>query len=204
MWRGPKKTAMVRQFLSDTNWAGVENGNRKGVDYLLVDTPPGECGLNERCNSDADGKIGTSDEHISLAEEMRRFVPRGAVIVTTPQAVATADVRKELNFCKKVGIDVLGVVENMSGFVCPHCAECTDVFSSGGGEKMAEEFGVRFLGAVPIEPKFGLMVESQKEEGEKKGVGLGELYKECELSKVFEGITKEVVRIVEEKVKASV
>lgn len=146
--------------------------------------------------------LGTSDEHISLAEEMRRFLPRGAVIVTTPQAVATADVRKELNFCKKVGIDVLGVVENMSGFVCPHCSDCTDVFSSGGGEKMAAEFGVNFLGAAPIEPKFGLMIERQKEEGAERGLGLGELYKECELSKVFEGITKEVVRIVEEKVKA--
>lgn len=122
--------------------------------------------------------------------------------MTTPQAVATADVRKELNFCKKVGIDVLGVVENMSGFVCPHCSECTDVFSSGGGEKMAEEFGMKFLGAVPIEPKFGLMIESQKEEGKVKGVGLGELYKECENSKVFDKITKEMVKIVEDKVKA--
>ena len=88
---------MVRQFLTDVLWGEL--------DYLLIDTPP-----------------GTSDEHISLAETLRPLSPRGAVIVTTPQAVATADVKKELNFCKKVGLRVLGVVENMSGFVCPHCA----------------------------------------------------------------------------------
>jgi Mrp family chromosome partitioning ATPase len=68
------------------------------------------------------------------------------VLVTTPQAVAVADVRKELNFCRKVELPILGVVENMSGFVCPYCAECTNIFSTGGGEAMAEEFGVPFLG----------------------------------------------------------
>ncbi|TGZ85381.1 P-loop containing nucleoside triphosphate hydrolase protein [Ascodesmis nigricans] len=172
VWRGPKKTAMVRQFLTDTVWEGVE--------YLIVDTPP-----------------GTSDEHISLAEEMRRFLPSGAVIVTTPQAVATADVRKEINFCRKVGIDILGVVENMSGFVCPHCTECTDVFSSGGGEKMAEEFGVAFLGAVPIDPKFGLLIESQKQ---MQGEGtLEREYEKCGLCAVFKGITEKVMGIVEDK-----
>lgn len=138
---------------------------------------------------------------------MRRFSPSGAVIVTTPQAVATADVRKEINFCKKVGIDILGVVENMSGFVCPHCSECTNVFSSGGGEKMAQEFGITFLGAVPIDPKFGLLIESQKAAGAGDGgvgerASLQEEYQKCGLCGVFKGITEQVVEIVEKKEKA--
>ncbi|KAK7964251.1 hypothetical protein PG996_008059 [Apiospora saccharicola] len=139
VWRGPKKTAMVRQFLTDVLWGDL--------DYLLIDTPP-----------------GTSDEHISLAETLlkdaRPGQVAGAVVVTTPQAVATADVRKELNFCSKTGIPIVGVIENMSGFVCPNCAECTNIFSKGGGEVMAQEFSARFLGAVPIDPQFVMLVES--------------------------------------------
>ncbi|KAF3926686.1 hypothetical protein ABW21_db0203026 [Orbilia brochopaga] len=142
VWRGPKKTAMVRQFLTDVLWGEM--------DYLLVDTPP-----------------GTSDEHISLAEQLRSLtIVDGAVIVTTPQAVATADVRKEVNFCKKVGIDILGVVENMSGFVCPHCSECTNVFSSGGGKVLAEQYNIDFFGAVPIDPSFVMMIEGDNANGE--------------------------------------
>ena len=166
VWRGPKKTAMVRQFLTDVLWADV--------DYLLIDTPP-----------------GTSDEHISLAESLLQHAIQqrgaeagagagagaaaaaggggegshaerlaGAVVVTTPQAVATADVRKELNFCAKTGIKVLGVIENMSGFVCPNCSECTNVFSSGGGELMARDFDLPFLGSVPLDPQFVRLVEA--------------------------------------------
>ncbi|EFX00746.1 nucleotide-binding protein [Grosmannia clavigera kw1407] len=139
VWRGPKKTAMVRQFLSDVFWGET--------DYLLIDTPP-----------------GTSDEHISLAETLLLSTTpgqvAGAVVVTTPQAVATADVRKELNFCAKTGLHILGVVENMSGFVCPNCSECTDIFMSGGGKTMADDFRVPFLGNVPIDPQFLMLVES--------------------------------------------
>ncbi|KAF1830527.1 cytosolic Fe-S cluster assembling factor cfd1 [Decorospora gaudefroyi] len=145
IWRGPKKTAMVRQFLTDVLWPPL--------DYLLIDTPP-----------------GTSDEHISLLETLlKNTTPTpqsglpflaGAVVVTTPQAVSVSDVKKELNFCKKTGIRVLGVVENMAGFVCPNCSECTNVFSKGGGEVMATEFEVPFLGSVPIDPAFVELVES--------------------------------------------
>lgn len=139
VWRGPKKTAMVRQFLSDVLWGDT--------DFLLIDTPP-----------------GTSDEHISLAETLQQKTApgqlAGAVVVTTPQAVATADVRKELNFCRKTAIPVLGVVENMSGFVCPCCGERTNIFMSGGGEVMATDFGVPFLGRVPIDPVFVELIES--------------------------------------------
>jgi len=164
VWRGPKKTAMIRQFMTDVVWGEL--------DYLLIDTPP-----------------GTSDEHISLAEQMRTVNPDGAVIVTTPQAVATADVRKEINFCKKVGLDIIGVVENMSGFVCPHCSECTNVFSSGGGKVMAEQFKVEFLGAVPIDPSFNLMIESQSS----KQMSLAEQYGDSKLWPIFRDITQKVL-----------
>ncbi|KAI9154803.1 nucleotide-binding protein 2 [Paramyrothecium foliicola] len=206
VWRGPKKTAMIRQFLKDVLW--------DDVDYLLVDTPP-----------------GTSDEHISLAETLQRDARpgqvAGAVVVTTPQAVATADVRKELNFCAKTGIRVLGVVENMSGFVCPHCSECTDIFGSGGGRSMADEFRVPFLGSVPMDAQFITLIEEgtrphyptgttiagtdisspahgdedkkqdKREDGndsEQREAALVDKYKDCSLSHVFKGITEAMVQ----------
>ncbi len=142
IWRGPKKTAMVKQLLSDVLWPS-------SLDYLLIDTPP-----------------GTSDEHISLITNLldpTRTSPTqslGAVIVTTPQAISTADVKKELTFCRKVGLRVLGVVENMAGYVCPCCGEVTNVFSKGGGEIMAREWGVKFLGSVPLDGEgWGMLVE---------------------------------------------
>ncbi|KAJ9049068.1 cytosolic Fe-S cluster assembly factor cfd1 [Entomophthora muscae] len=135
VWRGPKKTAMIKQFFSDVHWGSL--------DYLLIDTPP-----------------GTSDEHIALAELLKATGPDGAVLVTTPQEVALADVRKELNFCRKTGIPILGVVENMSGFECPHCAECTNIFSSGGGKSLAEDFGVPFLGSIPVNPQLTELFEA--------------------------------------------
>ncbi|KAI7863139.1 cytosolic Fe-S cluster assembly factor CFD1 [Spinellus fusiger] len=138
VWRGPKKSAMIKQFLQDVYWGEL--------DYLLIDTPP-----------------GTSDEHISIVEYLKSFGPDGAVIVTTPQNVAIADVRKEISFCRKVNLPILGVIENMSGFICPHCADCTNIFSSGGGESMAKEYGIDFLGKIPIDPGFTSMVEADGE-----------------------------------------
>lgn len=152
IWRGPKKTAMIRQFLSDVSWGST--------DYLLIDTPP-----------------GTSDEHIALAEQLltlsntdpalakQNSLPRlaGAVLVTTPQAVATSDVRKEANFCVKTNIPVLGVIENMSGYACPCCGEVSNLFSSGGGEVMAQQLSIPFLGSVPVDVKFGELVEGKME-----------------------------------------
>merc|ERR1711997_510545 len=137
VWRGPKKNAMIKQFLTDVAW-----GNR---DILIIDTPP-----------------GTSDEHITVMESLKASEVHvdGAVLVTTPQAVAVGDVRRELTFCRKVGLPVLGIVENMSGYVCPNCSECTNIFSSGGGKALAEHAKVPFLGAVPIEPKLALAAES--------------------------------------------
>ncbi|KAF2769743.1 P-loop containing nucleoside triphosphate hydrolase protein [Teratosphaeria nubilosa] len=200
VWRGPKKTAMVRQFLSDVHWGSL--------DYLLIDTPP-----------------GTSDEHISLVETLLKEATNdqlaGAVIVTTPQAISISDVKKEINFCRKTGVKVLGVVENMSGFVCPNCSECTHVFSKGGGEVMAREFGVPFLGSVPIDPMFIRLIEEGKspmypegtvvdgkavavdevdrpdEQDESRAEGLlVEKYKLCSLYPLFDGFVKGLVQAI--------
>lgn len=193
VWRGPKKTAMVRQFLSDVLW--------EDIDYLLIDTPPGMHTPSPPMRTATEGQLGTSDEHISLAEQLRTVSAAGgatidgAVIVTTPQAVATADVRKELNFCVKVGLEILGVIENMSGFVCPHCSECTNVFSSGGGLAMAQQFGVEFLGKVPIDPAFNMMIESQG--SAEDGMTLVERYGESKLCEVFKRIGERLVAKVE-------
>jgi Mrp family chromosome partitioning ATPase len=127
VWRGPRKTNMIKRFLKDTYWGKL--------DYLIIDTPP-----------------GTSDEHLSVVSALKKAQPDGAVVVTTPQEVSLSTIRKELSFCKKMNLPVLGIVENMSGFVCPCCGENTDIFMSGGGEKLAREYGVEFLGRVPIDP----------------------------------------------------
>ncbi|XP_030571266.1 cytosolic Fe-S cluster assembly factor NUBP2 homolog [Drosophila novamexicana] len=132
IWRGPKKTMMIRQFLTDVKW--------EDMDYLIIDTPP-----------------GTSDEHITVMECMREVPCNGAIIVTTPQGVALDDVRKEITFCKKTGIKLLGIVENMSGFVCPHCTECTNIFSSNGGAELARLAQVPHLGTLPIDPRVGVL-----------------------------------------------
>jgi len=137
VWRGPKKTAMIRQFLTDVVWGDL--------DLLVIDTPP-----------------GTSDEHIAVMESLKGVHVDGAVLVTTPQAVAVGDVRREITFCKKTSLKILGIIENMSGFVCPHCSECTNIFSSGGGMALAEHSKVPFLGSVPIEPALASAAESGK------------------------------------------
>mmetsp|Transcript_17262 Transcript_17262/g.43018 ORF Transcript_17262/g.43018 Transcript_17262/m.43018 type:complete len:268 (-) Transcript_17262:370-1173(-) len=137
VWRGPKKTSMIKQFLTDVVW-----GEK---DYLFVDTPP-----------------GTSDEHIAVVENLQKVGIDGAVIVTTPQGVSLNDVSKEVNFCKKLKIPIIGVVENMSGFICPNCEGCTDIFMSGGGKKLAERYEIPYLGNVPIDPALGICGEEGK------------------------------------------
>lgn len=133
IWRGSKKNGLIKQFVRDVEWGPL--------DYLVVDTPP-----------------GTSDEHLSIAQFLA--LPKGglsAVVVTTPQEVALLDVRKELDFCRKAGIQVLGIVENMAGFVCPGCKHESLIFAptTGGGRALAEEFGVPFLGSIPLDPRIG-------------------------------------------------
>ena len=125
IWRGPMVHGAVKQFIEDVEW--------RGTDYLVIDLPP-----------------GTGDAQLSL---MQTVPLSGGVIVTTPQEVALVDVRRGINMFRKLNVPVLGIVENMSYMVCPHCGYELDIFSRGGGEKMAERFKVPFLGAVPIDPE---------------------------------------------------
>lgn len=125
IWRGPLKMGLIKQFLRDVEWGKL--------DYLVIDSPP-----------------GTGDEPLSVVQLIEDA--SGAVIVTTPQELALSDVRKSISFCRTVGLRVLGVVENMSGFVCPECGARTEIFKSGGGESMAKEIGVPFLGRIPVDP----------------------------------------------------
>lgn len=135
IWKGPKKTSFIKDyFINKVNWGEL--------DYLVVDTPP-----------------GTSDEHLSLIETFDMNITK-ALIVSTPQLVAIGDVRREIKFCRKVGLQMAGIVENMSGYVCPHCSTCTNIFSSLGGEKLAEKEKLAFLGRIPIDPKIAEMLDN--------------------------------------------
>ena len=124
IWRGPMKMAAIQQFLKEVNWGAL--------DYLVVDLPP-----------------GTGDEALTIAQIAPNL--SGAVIVTTPQDVATLDAKKSVKFIQKLEIPVLGIIENMSGMVCPHCGEEIDLFGKGGGKKIAEELNVPYLGSIPLD-----------------------------------------------------
>lgn len=124
IWRGPLKNQAIRRFLADVDWGEL--------DYLVIDAPP-----------------GTGDEPLSVANLIKDVK---AVVVTTPQQVALADVRKSLNFCKQVKMEIAGLVENMSGLLCPHCGKLVELFKSGGGEALAAEYGLPFLGRIPLDP----------------------------------------------------
>ncbi|KAJ3187106.1 Cytosolic Fe-S cluster assembly factor nubp1 [Gaertneriomyces sp. JEL0708] len=132
IWRGPKKNGIIKQFLKDVDWGEL--------DYLVVDTPP-----------------GTSDEHLSAVQYLKEAGIDGAILITTPQEMSLQDVRKEINFCKKTKVPIIGVVENMSGFVCPKCKTESAIFApnTGGAKKMAEDMKVPFLGAIPLDPRIG-------------------------------------------------
>ncbi|PWA33287.1 hypothetical protein CCH79_00013626, partial [Gambusia affinis] len=156
IWRGPKKngvlsrnltlqfvscsnSGMIKQFLRDVDWGQL--------DYLVVDTPP-----------------GTSDEHLSIVQYLSSTNVDGAVIITTPQEVSLQDVRKEIRFCQKVKLPIIGVVENMSGFVCPKCKNTSQIFppSSGGAEKMCADLNLPLLGKVPLDPRIGRSCDEGK------------------------------------------
>ncbi|KAM3184713.1 hypothetical protein ACTXT7_007774 [Hymenolepis weldensis] len=128
-WRGPRKNSMIDQFLSKVVWGQL--------DALVIDTPP-----------------GTSDEHISVVEKIREYSSsalRGAIIVSTPQRVAICDIRRQLTFCTKLGLPVIGLIENMSGFECPNCKESLYLFATGGVEALAKEKVIDFLGRIPLD-----------------------------------------------------
>ena len=155
IWRGPMKMGVIRQFIEDVDWGDL--------DLLVIDVPP-----------------GTGDEPLSVCQLIPEL--EGAVIVTTPQKVAAADVRKSINFCKEIGVKVLGVIENMSGFACPKCGEVTPILCAHGGRVMAKEMDVPFLGSIPIDP---LIAESGDE---------GKAFVESAASSPAAGAFREIVR----------
>jgi len=155
IWRGPLKIGAIRQFMSDTCWGPL--------DYLIIDCPP-----------------GTGDEPLTVVQT----IPDSeAIIVTTPQKVALADVRKSLSFCELGKIPVRGIIENMSGFICPHCGQEVDIFKAGGGKALAEEKHLPFLGKIPIDP----MVVAAEDNGNP----LESISEGCR--KALEGIVDKVV-----------
>ncbi len=160
IWRGPLKMGAIRQFLQDVDWGEL--------DYLVVDCPP-----------------GTGDEPLSVMQLIGSSAY--ALVVTTPQGVAVDDVKRSITFCRRLNNPVIGVIENMSGFVCPKCKEVVDIFKSGGGMKMASEMNVNFLGKIPVDPA---IVEAGDE-----GKVYIKYFPESEASKSFKEIVK---RIVEE------
>ncbi len=123
IWRGPMRSKVINQFLADVEWGEL--------DYLIADLPP-----------------GTGDEILTIAQEMK---PDFAVIVTTPQEVSVMDAERAINMAKKLEIPFIGVVENMAGFVCPHCSAIVEIFGAGGGKKLADDFNIPFLGSIPID-----------------------------------------------------
>lgn len=125
IWRGPVKHGVIKQFIAEVDWGEL--------DYLVIDSPP-----------------GTGDEPLSVAQTI---TGTRAIIVTTPQEIALADVRKSINFCHQLGMPIVGLVENMSGYVCPHCQQESPLFGRGGGKKTAEQMNVHFLGALPFDPR---------------------------------------------------
>ena len=162
IWRGPMKFGAIKQFLGDVEWGEL--------DYLIVDSPP-----------------GTGDEPLTIAQLISDA--DGAVIVTTPQDVALIDVRKCISFCRQLELPVIGVVENMSGFYCPHCGKKTDIFKCGGGKSMAEDMGVPFLGSLPIDPS----IVSSSDEGKPYVINAPE----TEAGRIFAALAATLLRLGE-------
>ncbi|MFH1580806.1 MAG: Mrp/NBP35 family ATP-binding protein [Pseudomonadota bacterium] len=160
IWRGPIKHSAIRQFIADVEWGEL--------DFLIIDSPP-----------------GTGDEPLSVAQTIK---DAKAIIVTTPQEVALADIRKSINFCKTVKMGIFGLIENMSGFTCPNCGEKIDLFGTGGGERTADAMGVTFLGKIP----FDLNVVSCGD----TGVSFQEKYKDSQVTKAFANIAEKMSKLV--------
>jgi Mrp family chromosome partitioning ATPase len=149
IWRGPLKYSAIRQFIGEVEWGHL--------DFLIIDSPP-----------------GTGDEPLTIAQTIR---DAKAIIVTTPQEVSLADVRKSISFCRTVKMEILGLVENMSGFTCPHCNKMVDLFGSGGGEKTADSAGIEFLGKIPFDPNIVSCGDS--------GISFQEKYADTPVTKAF-------------------
>jgi len=162
IWRGPLKMGVIKQFLRDVDWGEL--------DYLVIDSPP-----------------GTGDEPLSVIQLIEDL--DGAVIVTTPQDISIIDVRRSIQFCRAVHTPVLGVIENMSGFVCPHCGKTTDIFKSGGGEKMAHDMNVPFLGRIPLDPQIAQVCD--------QGTPYLSAFMQSESAKAFSNALEKLIASVE-------
>jgi Mrp family chromosome partitioning ATPase len=158
IWRGPLKFSAIRQFIADVDWGEL--------DFLVIDSPP-----------------GTGDEPLTVAQQIQ---DAKAIIVTTPQEVALADVRKSISFCRTVRLDIFGLVENMSGLNCPHCGEIIDLFGVGGGERTARETGIAFLGRIPMDPRMVACGDS--------GVSFQKAYPDSAVAKAFRGIAEQMAK----------
>lgn len=158
IWRGPMKYAAIKQFIADVSWGQL--------DYLIIDSPP-----------------GTGDEPLTIAQKIS---DAKTIIVTTPQEVSLADVRKSINFCKKLNIEIFGLIENMSSLTCPHCGEMIDLFGSGGGEKTAQASGIKFLGKIPFDTEMVSCGDS--------GISFQEKYNESPATRAFVKVADNMVK----------
>jgi ATP-binding protein involved in chromosome partitioning len=149
IWRGPLKYSAIRQFIGEVEWGEL--------DYLIIDSPP-----------------GTGDEPLTVAQTIS---DAKAIIVTTPQEVSLADVRKSISFCRTLKMEIIGLVENMSGFTCPHCNKMVDLFGSGGGEKTAIAAGIEFLVRIPFDHNIVSCGDN--------GISLQKKYSDSHASKLF-------------------
>ncbi|OQX63490.1 MAG: ATP-binding protein [Desulfococcus sp. 4484_241] len=160
IWRGPIKHTVIQQFIGDVAWGSL--------DFLIIDSPP-----------------GTGDEPLTVAQ----LIPGAkAIIVTTPQEVALADIRKSINFCKTVKMEAFGLIENMSGFTCPHCGKEVELFGTGGGERTAKETGVNFLGKIPFDTNMVKCGDS--------GVSYRAKYPDSPVTKAFADVAKRMADLV--------
>ena len=157
IWRGPLKYSAIQQFIGEVEWGEL--------DFLIIDSPP-----------------GTGDEPLTVAQTIS---DAKAIIVTTPQEVSLADVRKSISFCKTLKMEIFGLVENMSGFACPHCNEMIDLFGTGGGEKTAREAGIRFLGRIPFDQNVVACGDD--------GASFQEKYADSQVTRAFADIAESIV-----------
>jgi len=160
IWRGPIKYSAIKQFIGDVEWGEL--------DFLIIDSPP-----------------GTGDEPLTIAQTIS---DARAIIITTPQEVSLADVRKSISFCKTVKMEIFGLIENMSGFDCPHCGETINLYGSGGGEKTAQATGIKFLGRIPFDPNVVSCGDS--------GTTILDTHKDSMVSKAFDNVAAKMAELV--------
>lgn len=177
IWRGPKKNTMIKQFLMDVDWGKL--------DYLIIDTPP-----------------GTSDEHISVIQYLKQTgLPNldGAIMVTTPQEVSLMDVRKQIDFCRRTDLKILGIIENMAKFICSKCSKDSVIFpaSSGGAAKMAADYNLQIFGQLPLNPIIGQYCDAGQSIYEEDEEDSGDKVKNMYLKTVADTFTEIKNKVIE-------